>query len=84
MLCSNLQISTPVVKIFKKLPSFRKSYLLLFIIISIHHIVNIAFGFDLLPIVKFALLLDCGIKEITCSPMICRCYAIRFLGLFPS
>ncbi len=51
------------------LSSHRKSSLLLLVVISFHHIVNFPSGFDLLPVVKPALLLGCEIQEITSRPV---------------
>lgn len=53
----------------KNLSSYWKSPFLLLIIIPFHHIVNFPSGFDLLTIVKFALLLDDEIQEIPGYPM---------------
>lgn len=53
----------------KNLSSYWKSPFLLLIIIPFHQIVNFPSGFDLLTIVKFALLLDGEIQEIPGYPM---------------
>lgn len=53
----------------KNLSSYWKSPFLLLIIIPFHHIINFPSGFDLLTIVKFALLLDGEIQEIPGYPM---------------
>lgn len=37
-----------------ELSSHRKSSLLLFVIISLHHVIDFTFGLDLLPVIQFA------------------------------
>lgn len=51
------------------LSSYREAFSLLLVIIPFHHIVNLPSGFDLLQVVKSALLLGCEIQEITCRPV---------------
>ena len=50
------------------LSSHRKSSLCVGVLLP-HHIVNFPSGFDLLPVVKPALLLGCEIQEITSRPV---------------
>ena len=51
------------------LSSHWETSFLLLVIMSLYHIIYFSSGFDLLPIVKPALLLGCEIQEITCRPV---------------
>ena len=51
-------------QLLNALSSHRKSFLLLLVIIPLHHIIDFPSGFDLFPVVKPSFLLGCEIQEI--------------------
>lgn len=59
--CNNFRIQSHWLY---RLSSYRKSSLLLLVVIPIQHVIDFPFGFDLLPVIQFAFLCGCDIQEI--------------------